>query len=203
MFAGIVEAESPVLSVRARDQVLELEVARPTEFNDLKTGDSVAVDGVCLTIENVGDSAIVFALAPETLKITAWNETRLRRASVNLERSLKFGERLHGHLVSGHVDAQGEVILADDSGEARWLDIRLPIQMRPYVWPKGSIAVNGVSLTVNEVKDEHFSTCLIPETMKRTNLSKLQVGDLVNLEVDPVARGLVHWLKTAGSATWN
>jgi len=203
MFAGIVEAESPVLNVRARDRVLELHVSKPDHFDDVKIGDSIAVDGVCLTVEFVENETLQFALAPETLKVTSWTEDRLRRASVNLERSLKLGDRLHGHVVSGHVDSQGEIILAEESGESRWLHVRMPIQMKPFVWPKGSVALNGVSLTVNEVEDLHFSVCLIPETLRRTNLARLQVGDLVNVEVDPMARGLVHWLKSAGSAVWS
>lgn len=200
MFSGIVETQSSVLSAwRDRDLVF-IEVQKPTEFNDLKVGDSVATSGVCLTVESFTDESIRFALGAETLKITGWSEKSLPGMLVNLERSLRLGDRIHGHMVSGHVDGVGKVTLVQDLGGSVQVDVQAPESILRYVWKKGSWAINGVSLTINEVQGQTVSQCLIPETLRRTNLGALKTGDQVNLEVDMMARGLVSFLETQGSA---
>lgn len=196
MFSGIVENQAQVLDQTQRPGVLILTLSRPVSFTDLKTGDSVAVNGVCLTVENFTATSMTFAIGLETLKITGWATAHLQGHLMNVEQSLKFGDRLHGHLVTGHVDAMGEVIFTEAFGENLTVQIRYPESLHGLIWKKGSVAVNGVSLTVNEVRGLSFSVGLIPETLKRTNLSSLLAGDHVALEVDMLARGLKSWFET-------
>lgn len=196
MFSGIIEAVTPALSTEALPGAYRLRLRRPAEFNDLKPGDSVAVDGVCLTVESFDHDGITFVLAAETIRVLGWNMGSAADRWFNLERSLRFGDRMHGHLVSGHVDSLGEITRVQQDGESLFLDTRISPALRPLVWTKGSITLNGVSLTVNEIKGDTISVCLIPETQKRTNLSRLKVGDRVNVEPDMIARAVVRALET-------
>lgn len=198
MFSGIVETITPIVEVQTLDGLIRVSVARPEPFNDLKVGDSICFDGVCLTVENFTQAEIRFALAAETLHITGWTTENLKDRLVNLERSLSYGDRIHGHLVTGHVDGAGRVQDKWRDGESLWYRIGFPEEMMPYFWRKGSVAMNGVSLTINSVENHSFTICLIPETCKRTNLESLEVGHKVMLEVDQFARGLIHWLKSEG-----
>lgn len=195
MFSGIVETTSPILSASSHGAVLRALVKKPIDFNDLKNGDSIAVNGVCLTVEEFTDEAIRFAIGPETQKVTGWTLSGVMGKVVNLERSLRLGDRIHGHLVTGHVDTLGAIAEIERVEGSQTMKVTYPEHVRPYIWPKGSITVNGVSLTINQVTPEFFTVGLIPETLKRTNLGSLAVGDPVNLEVDNNARGLVHWLR--------
>lgn len=170
----------------------------PSSFTDLRIGDSIATNGVCLTVEAYSPKHITFALGAETLKITGWTAENLKGTTLNLERSLRLGDRIHGHWVSGHVDAVGVVSTFRDLGGSMQLDVQAPAELMPFVWPKGSWAVNGVSLTINDVTREGVvSMCLIPETLARTNLGRLEVGSRVNLEIDTFARGLIHYFQKA------
>jgi len=195
MFSGIVEAQVPLKRLKERAQILELRLERPRNFNDLKAGDSIAVNGVCLTVEDLTTDEIAFAVAAETLQVTGWSMEKLGKQSFNLERSISLGDRIHGHLVAGHVDGIGRVVDKVTRGESTELLIAFDEAMRPFLWRKGSVAVNGVSLTINEVEGGKFRICLIPETLRRTNLGALLAGDTVNLEADMMARGLVNWLR--------
>lgn len=192
MFSGIVETTANITAVRERDGVLECSITRPKNFDDIKAGDSIAIDGICLTVEKFDQEILVFALGPETLRVTGWNGKNVLGKSVNVERSLRLNDRIHGHLVTGHVDGLGTVKAADRNGETLRLTISIPPNLSPYIWSKGSVAVNGVSLTVNASSREEFQVGLIPETLKRTNLGKLEKHLNVNLEIDNMARGLVH-----------
>jgi riboflavin synthase len=193
MFSGIVEGQTNVLNVEEKDQTLKLVVQRPFIFADISEGDSVAVNGVCLTVETVTPEEIQFTVGPETLRITTLGLSKISTSeSVNVERSLRLGDRIHGHIVMGHADGTGRIEDAKRVGDSCIVRISLPKFLMPYVWSKGSLAVNGVSLTINQVKDESVELCLVPETLRRTNLSKLKTGDLVNVEVDCMARALVH-----------
>lgn len=192
MFSGIVETTGIIKGVRERDGVLECSVARPTQFDDVKIGDSIALDGICLTLEKFDAETLTFALGPETLRVTGWHTGGVLGKVVNLERSLRLHDRIHGHLVTGHVDAQGTVTAVEVQGEAWRLTIAIPPTLAPYIWSKGSVAVNGVSLTVNASSPKDFQVGLIPETLKRTNLGRLEKNSAVNLEIDNMARGLVH-----------
>lgn len=204
MFSGIVEAQGRILSARVQEQSLvHIDVERPKEFNDLSVGDSVCTSGVCLTVEAFDDQKMTFALGAETLKITGWTRESLQNRFVNLERSLRMGDRIHGHMVSGHVDGVGEVVAVTDLGGSVQVDVKAPADLLRYVWKKGSWAVNGVSLTVNSIENGVVSQCLIPETIRRTNLGAVQAGDKVNLEIDMMARGLVSFLESREQASGN
>ncbi len=204
MFSGIVETYSPLLKLEEGSHIIQIHIQRPKDFDDLKVGDSIAVNGVCLTLESFDEDSLQFALAPETLRVTGWNLEKLKsfpRWTFNLERSLRFGDRIHGHLVSGHVDGVGAVAEIEAQGEALEVRVTFPLSLKPLLWKKGSVAVNGVSLTINQVGERPdgsgwFSLCLIPETLRRTNLSELQTGDSVTLEADSMARAMRHWMDT-------
>lgn len=191
MFSGIVEAVSEIKSSQELVNAYRIQLDKPTEFNDLHLGDSIAVDGVCLTVEAFDAERIMFALAAETIRVLNWNPQSWIGKRVNLERSLRFGDRIHGHLVTGHVDSLAQVMRADLEGESFFLDVKVAPSVLPYVWKKGSITINGVSLTVNELKGSVVEVCLIPETLKRTNLGQLKPGQQVNIEPDYMARAVV------------
>ncbi len=195
MFSGIIENTGLVLAAQQTSDLVRIQVQRPPSFDDLKLGDSIACDGVCLTLEKDQEGQMQFALGLETLKITRWDLSKLEGRILNLERSLRFNDRIHGHLVSGHVDGIGHIQEAHSSSEGLFLKIEVPADLKKYFWPKGSIAINGVSLTLNGVNDQFVDVYLIPETLKRTNLKNLKTGDVVNLEVDWMARGLIHAVK--------
>ena len=199
MFSGIIEENSPVLKVETPSQdsaTLVIEVQRPKAFDDIRIGDSIAVDGVCLTVEIFDSAKMQFTLGPETLKITKWNAKGLLNHKVNLERSMKLGDRIHGHIVSGHVDTLGRVEMAKNNGDAFDIVVSLDKDYHIYFPKKSSWTVAGVSLTINEVemKNERvwISSCLIPETLKRTNLASLKVGQDINIEIDFMTRTLIH-----------
>jgi len=195
MFSGIIEATARVKRVEKAPGILRIFVEKPSYFNDIKTGDSIAVNGVCLTVEDIQNESLSFALAAETLQVLGLNsgeaETFMHRP-LNLERSLRFGDRIHGHLVTGHVDSLGEIVSRQQEGESLLLQVAVKDNLRPYFWNKGSVALNGVSLTVNKVEGSVLSLCLIPETQKRTNLGDVKIGDNVTVEIDMMARALTR-----------
>ena len=190
MFSGIVESVMPILSSQELPNAYRISIKKPSEFNDIKLGDSIACDGVCLTVENFDDHQMTFALAAETIRVLRWSPQSWLGRLVNLERSLRFGDRIHGHLVTGHVDSLGEITRAELDGESFFLDIKVEDSILPYVWKKGSVTLNGVSLTVNEIQNSILSVCLIPETQKRTNLGALKQNNFVNVEPDYMARAV-------------
>lgn len=195
MFSGIVESVMPIVSSQELSSAYRIQIKKPIEFNDIKLGDSIACDGACLTVEAFDDAQITFALAAETIKVLEWNPQSWVGKVVNLERSLRFGDRIHGHLVTGHVDSLGEVVRADLEGESFFLDVQVKDTILPYVWKKGSVTLNGVSLTVNDLRENVVSVCLIPETLKRTNLGELKPGAKVNVEPDYMARAIQRSLE--------
>lgn len=191
MFSGIIEEQSEILNVVKLQTSVQITVRRPKSFDDVKIGDSIATNGVCLTIENLQPTTMQFTLGSETLKFLDSAFINWKIFKLNLERSLKFGDRVHGHLVTGHVDQLGEVIESQALGECWILKIKLT-EGQGVVWKKGSIAINGVSLTVNEVENSKnelvVSVCLIPETIKNTNLTDYKAGDFVMIETDYLAK---------------
>ncbi len=195
MFSGIVESVMPIISSEELVNAYRVKIKKPSEFDDIKLGDSIACDGVCLTVEAFDEAHMTFALAAETIKVLEWNPSSWLGKKVNLERSLRFGDRIHGHLVTGHVDSLGTVLRAELEGESFFLDVKVQNSILPFVWKKGSITLNGVSLTVNELKDDTVSVCLIPETIKRTNLGDLKKGSRLNVEPDYMARAIQRSLE--------
>ncbi len=199
MFTGIVEAVGTVESVSAAAETAAVRIASGgLALSDIAIGDSVAVNGVCLTVTDLGDDVLEFDVSAETLNVTSGFQARQR---VNLEKSLRLDTRLGGHLVSGHVDAVGEVDEIVDYDGNRVMTVRFPHSLARYFARKGSVAVNGVSLTVNSVEEERFSVNLIPHTLAATNLGDLAKGSGVNLEIDLIARYVERMLSETGPAS--
>ncbi len=199
MFTGIVEAVGTVESVSAAAETAAVRIASGgLDLSDIAIGDSVAVNGVCLTVTDLGDDVLEFDVSAETLNVTSGFQARQR---VNLEKSLRLDTRLGGHLVSGHVDAVGEVDEIADYDGNRVMTVRFPHSLARYFARKGSVAVNGVSLTVNSVEEERFSVNLIPHTLAATNLGDLAKGSGVNLEIDLIARYVERMLSETGPAS--
>ena len=187
MFSGIIADVGTITRAEDRNGGLRLSVkTHALGMDDVQLGDSIAVNGVCLTVvEKKGDSFTV-DVSRETLNCTVGLEAQ--GARVNLEKALRLSDRLGGHLVSGHVDGVGEVIAFTDIGESWKLVVCAPQALAKYIAVKGSITINGVSLTVNEVDGVVFSVNLIPHTLEVTTLNELSAGAKVNLEIDLIAR---------------
>ncbi|MBI1394741.1 MAG: riboflavin synthase [Betaproteobacteria bacterium] len=186
MFTGIIQAVGTIAHFEANGEGARLHVRTPGwDLADVALGDSIAVNGCCLTVVSKDADAFAADLSRETLDCTAGF---LPGARLNLEKALRASDRLGGHLVTGHVDGVGEVTEVEAIGDNRRYAFRLPDALGRYVARKGSVTVNGVSLTVNTVDGDLFSVNLIPHTLAETNLGQLKVGDRVNLEVDLIAR---------------
>ena len=187
MFSGIVADVGTIIKSGDRDGGLQLVIeTRALGLDDVQLGDSIAVNGVCLTV--IGKEALRFTVdvSRETLNCTTGLEHQGVR--VNLEKALRLADRLGGHLVSGHVDGVGEVLAFTDLGESWRLAVRSPQELEKYIAAKGSITINGVSLTVNRVAGAEFEVNLIPHTLVATTLHELKPGSRVNLEIDLIAR---------------
>jgi len=189
VFTGIVQAVGRIASATPHGDGLRIAVeAAALSVDGVKAGDSIAVAGCCLTVVAVERDRLCFDVSAETLSCTTGLD---RTGRVNLEPALRLSDRLGGHLVSGHVDGIGSVIRAEVVGAAdgsRVLEIESPVALLRFIAPKGSVAVDGVSLTVNTVAQRHFAVNLIPHTLTATTLRELTRGARVNLEVDLVAR---------------
>jgi len=183
MFTGIVEETGRVVAFSSRAEAWELTVAAETVRQDAALGDSIAINGCCLTIARQSPGSLHFDVLEETRRLT--NFTAFRAGSpVNLERSLRFGGKVGGHFVTGHIDATGEIIVFEPRGKDHYLRIRVPANCGRYIVHKGSIAIDGISLTIAEVAGDEFAVWLIPHTMQATNLHSRRLGDAVNLEFD-------------------
>jgi riboflavin synthase len=195
MFTGLVGATGVLAARTPRGPGAQLVVQAQLEGGDLSHGESITVDGACLSVTDILPGGAVFSVdaTVETLSRTTLGELALG-ARVNLERSLRAGDRLGGHLVTGHVDGVGSLLTRREAGEALALSFSLPSALASYVAEKGSIAINGVSMTVNSVNDASFEVMVIPITRTATNLGALDPGSRVNLEVDLVARYVARWL---------
>ena len=187
MFSGIVAAVGRIVAITPREVGVRLTVnAGGLDLSDVALGDSIAHSGVCLTVVERTDDTFCVDVSEETLSCTIG--LNQQDGEVNLEKALRLADRLGGHLVSGHVDGVGEVVRFDPIGDNRLLVIRAPQAIARYIARKGSITVDGVSLTTNTVEGCDFSINLIPHTLEVTTLRRLQPGSQVNLEVDLVAR---------------
>ena len=199
MFTGLIEAIGEVQEVTPTPAGFRLRVTTAIA-QDLVAGDSLAVNGVCLTAVSSDASGIHADISPETLRVTALGLLR-RGALVNLERPLRADARLGGHFVQGHVDATGTIDDIRPDGDSHRLTIRFPVVLAPYIVRKGSITVNGISLTVAGVDDRHFDVQIIPYTWEHTNLHLAKAGDLVNLESDILGKYVVRAAELAGLTT--
>jgi riboflavin synthase len=202
MFTGIVEALGRVGAVEtSMGGGRRLAVAVPDDPGwRLTLGESVAVSGVCLTVVSAAPGRLAFDLAEETLRVTTLGTLR-KSDPVNLERPLRFDGRLGGHLVLGHVDGVGRVTAVRSEGDGARVDVEVPVGLRPLLIPKGSVTVDGVSLTVAGLEDAVFAVALIPHTLAATTLGQRRAGDPVNLEMDVIGkyvRGFVRQWEQGG-----
>jgi riboflavin synthase len=186
MFSGIVAATGRILSVSPLEDGVRLAVDVGTlDLDDVQLGDSIANNGVCLTVIAQEGKTVHFDVSRETLNCTVG---LAEPGEVNLEKALRLADRLGGHLVTGHVDGIGEVVKFAPIGESHELVIRAPAALAGYIAKKGSVTIDGVSLTVNRVEGREFSINLIPHTVQVTTLKRLAAGSTVNLEIDLIAR---------------
>ena len=198
MFTGIVEELGTVVSLEDQGDAVRLTVEAALVTTDVKLGDSIAVNGCCLTVAVRDGEQLTFDMMRETLDKTSLGSL-VEGARVNLERAVTPTTRLGGHLVQGHVDGTGALLRRTPSEHWEVVEVSLPADLARYLVPKGSITVDGVSLTVVEVTDDRFSVSLIPETLARTTLGSREPGDAVNLEVDVVAKYVEKMLQERGA----
>ena len=199
MFTGLVEELGKVRAVSRGAHSIRLTVGAEKVLADVKIGDSIAVDGACLTVVKFDSRNFTVDIMPETYDRTTLSSRKLGE-SVNLERTLRVGDRLGGHIVSGHVDATGTIVSVTPRDNANILRIQIPASLGAFVIPQGSVAVDGVSLTIVDCGDDWFEVSLIPHTWDVTVLSRKQTGDRVNVETDVLGK-YVHRLLHCGGPT--
>ena len=186
MFTGIIQAVGEITPLQTLSGDIKIDInAEQLDLSDVKIGDSIAINGVCLTVTNLSETHFKADVSKETLNVTTGLD---QKGQVNLEKALRLDDRLGGHLVSGHVDGIGQVVQFDPVNDCWLLAIQLPHAISKYIARKGSICVNGVSLTVNTIEKDVFTINIIPHTLEKTILGTLQVGSQVNLEIDQIAR---------------
>lgn len=201
MFTGIIEAVGQVATLTPSGNDLRMSVVcEGLEMSDVKSGDSIAVNGVCLTVTDCQQSGFAVDVSAETLACTTMGDLAAG-ASVNLEKALLPTTRLGGHLVSGHVDAVAVVSDCYDEGRSRRISFEVPEQVMRYLAVKGSVCVDGVSLTVNSVNSNRFSVNIIPHTQQQTIIAQYRAGTRVNLEVDIIARYLERLVNEGGASS--
>lgn len=189
MFSGIITDTAEIVGREILPEGLKLTFRRPSQWNDLELGESVATNGVCLTVDGMTEDTYTATLIPQTLATTTFGQ--MVPEWVNLERSLRLGDRISGHFVQGHVDDIGSVVDIDSvDGYRLW--ISYPPVKRALIVEKGSIVINGVALTVAEVSADKFCVALVPFTLDNTTLGTLSQGDLVNLEYDVLGKYIVN-----------
>jgi len=186
MFTGIIQAVGEITPVQTSSGDIKIDInAEQLSLSDVKIGDSIAINGVCLTVTSLSETHFKADVSKETLTVTTGLD---QKGQVNLEKALRLDDRLGGHLVSGHVDGVGQVVQFDPVNDCWLLAIQSPHAISKYIARKGSICVNGVSLTVNTIEKDVFTINIIPHTLEKTILGTLQVGSQVNLEIDQIAR---------------
>jgi riboflavin synthase len=200
MFTGLIEEVGKVLAVRPSDNGTQLQIAAPRIAKKTRRGDSISVNGSCLTLVSRRDGRLTFDLLDETIART--NLKKLRpNDPVNLERALRTGARLGGHFVQGHIDCVSAIVAFDKKDSDFRLEVELPSEFAHYVACKGSIALNGISLTVSDVFPKSFVVWIIPYTKRHTNLDRAQAGDLVNIEFDILAKYVERMLSRSAPST--
>lgn len=187
MFTGLIEDVGRVASLQRRSEagVLIVETALPTVV--IAIGDSVAVNGACLTVTAKSDRTLTFDVSPESISRTTIGKL-CSGYRVNLEQALRLGDRLGGHIVSGHIDCTGQLTRSENRSGNHVLQFSLPLEHARYLVQKGSVTIDGISLTVNSVSQDGFSVSIIPHTFSNTTLDQLKIGDLVNLETDIIGK---------------
>ncbi|MDD3236979.1 MAG: riboflavin synthase [Candidatus Gastranaerophilales bacterium] len=194
MFTGLIEETGSLKQIKSSAQGAELTISVSSSFlEDVKIGDSISVNGVCQTVVEFGHDFFKTELTNETLSVTVFSDIKVG-ISLNLEKALLLTERLGGHFVAGHIDCKAKFLGAKVDGFSEILTFNIDESCKKYLIHKGSIAINGVSLTISEVKDSEFSVATIPLTLKHTNLKTLSKGDYVNIEVDMLSKYVEKFL---------
>lgn len=188
MFTGLTEEIGIIISTGSN-----MKIGAKTVIEGIKIGDSIAVNGICLTVTDFSENTFTVDVMPETISKTSLNVIK-KGVSVNLERAVKPSQRLGGHIVSGHIDGTGKIVSCIKSSNAIWLEIEADKSLLRHIAPKGSITIDGVSLTVVESKTNSFTVSLIPHTSNVTTLTTHKIGDIVNLETDVIAKYIDHIL---------
>ncbi|RJU83221.1 MAG: riboflavin synthase subunit alpha [Candidatus Poseidoniales archaeon] len=189
MFTGIVQGIGIISDVIEGQAIKSFKIQLPNT-ESLEIGASVSVDGVCLTATSIEENIVCFDVIQETLTRTTLDQLE-KGESVNIERSLKFGDEIGGHLLSGHIIATGIVNEKSESGEGMDLSILAPPSIEKYLLEKGYVAIDGISLTIGEVSNSRFNLHIIPETMRQTKIASKQIGDAVNIEIDSTTQTIV------------
>ncbi len=195
MFTGIIEETGKLRSLRRVQNGAVISVSARIVLSGMKTGDSIAVNGVCLTVICIEADAFACDLSSETLERTTFNKSR-EGTIVNLERPLSVGARMGGHFVQGHVDAVGQLDMVTPSGAGAVIRIEYPSEVQRYLVHKGSIAVDGISLTIASLDQDYFTVAVIPHTLQASNLGLLRKGESVNLEVDILGKYVERLLQS-------
>ena len=187
MFTGLVEEIGYINAVYHHGRMLNFTIAAPALLHDLNIGDSIAVNGACLTVTEIGDSSFSVQAVDETLKRTTLENLK-KGNPVNLERALCLGDRLGGHLVQGHIDGTGRIVSRKGDSDNVIISIAPKNELERYIVEKGSVAIDGISLTVTYAKTGEFGVSVIPHTLKATTLGKARIGDHVNIETDIIGK---------------
>ncbi len=196
MFTGIIEEIGTIQSIKTKNEAMELSISANEVFSDIKLGDSIAINGVCLTVTKFEQDVFSVDVMPETFRATTMS-TLNSGSSVNLERALSVGDRLGGHFVTGHVDGTGEITAITPCDNAINYMIKLDKELLRHCIFRGSIAVDGISLTIFEVTDSEIKLSLIPHTITHTTLGQKRVGETVNIESDMLSKHVANLLKTS------
>ena len=200
MFTGIIEEVGRIESILNRGRSIRLSVAASKVIKDTQVGDSISTNGVCLTVTTITSTGFTADVMPESVQRTALKELKVG-SKVNLERALTLSTRLGGHIVSGHIDGTGVVRRRTEDDTALWLWIECPDTLMRYIIEKGSVAINGVSLTVARVEQRSFAVSLIPHTQGATTLHNIKVGERVNIENDIIAKYVEKFTVSAPDTT--
>ena len=199
MFTGLIEDLGTLRDIRTGADQARLTVATGLPMAELTLGESIAINGVCLTVTSFGDGAFSADVSPETLSCTSLGHLS-RGARVNLERALRLSDRLGGHLVTGHVDGQARIIECRKDGNAWRFNFQTDAAVSSFLVAKGSVTIDGISLTVNDVSDDTFSLVVIPHTLAMTTLQDRKVGDVVNVETDLIGKYVARFLQDGTTA---
>jgi riboflavin synthase len=198
MFTGIIEGLGTITAIRPSGQGKHLSLNTDFDIRETQIGDSIAVNGACLTVVQIGEKRFEADLSGETLKKTTFGKAKTGDR-VNLERAMRLSDRMDGHLVLGHVDGVGEILDRKTAGESIAISVRVPEYLSRYMISKGSVAVDGISLTVNICRKDRFDVYIIPHTAKVTTLAFKKVGDPVNIETDMIGKYVEKFMAQRGN----